>query len=371
MHLIALDIDKSVQINESITYYLNPDYVYVPCQKKNILIKQNEPVYMGMPISKESTSPVSGKVFGIKPLYLLDKSHNFVVIANDFREMSKTTKARKKLKSSQDLLTILENNKETELLNLFKSSKTFSNIVIKTIDDNPYVYNKVFLLKENMEDILDILDQISLLYQSINNLIVIKNTDAYIIDSVLKLLGTYPKTKLTLVNPEYPISRTDILQEKLNLKSNTLYLDVFDLIKIKHLLNNELDTKQIITISGNAIKESKVLIIKSNILLSDIIDRFIEIKESVYEIIINGLMTGFKIKDARVFVITKEVKSINIMKKNHHKSKECINCGECIKICPFKVNPLTLKNKDKCINCGLCTYICPSYINLREILEKR
>ncbi len=371
MNLITLDIDKNININKNITYYLNPDYVYIPCQKKDILIKQNESVYMGMPISKEANSPISGQVIGIKPLYLLEKSHNFIVIANDYREMSKEQKARKKLKSSQDLLKLLETNQETKLLNLFKSNKTYSNIVIKCIDDNPYIYNHVFLLKEDIEDILDILEQISLLYQSNNNLIVIKNTDAYIIDSVLKILGTYPKVKLTLVNPEYPISRTDILQDKLNLKNDTLYLDIFDIIKIKHLLNNELITKQIITISGNALKESKVLIIKTNTLLSDVIDKFMEITDSNYDIIINGLMTGFKINDSRNFVITKEVKSINIMKKNNIKPRECINCGACIRICPYKVNPLTLKNKDKCINCGLCTYICPSYINLRTYLEKR
>mgnify|MGYP000263150604 FL=1 len=41
-------------------------------------------------------------------------------------------------------------------------------------------------------------------------------------------------------------------------------------------------------------------------------------------------MTGFKINNIDNFVITKEVESINIMKKKDIIVNNCIKCGKCI-----------------------------------------
>ena len=115
-------------------------------------------------------------------------------------------------------------------------------------------------------------------------------------------------------------------------------------------------------------KENKVLRIKINTSLKDVIDKYIDIN-SKCDYIINGLMTGFKINNIDNFIITKEVESINIMKKKTIKESKCIKCGWCIKVCPYGVNPVTLANKENCTKCGLCTYICPCYINLKERLK--
>ena len=96
---------------------------------------------------------------------------------------------------------------------------------------------------------------------------------------------------------------------------------------------------------------------------------FIDGNHEDYDVLINGLMNGFSIKNIDNFIITKDITSINIMKKKDIIKNECIKCGKCISICPEGVNPLSLRNKDKCIDCGLCSYICPCNINLRERLR--
>ena len=109
--------------------------------------------------------------------------------------------------------------------------------------------------------------------------------------------------------------------------------------------------------------------VKINTSLKDVLDKFINIIDEEYDILINGLMNGFIIKNIDDFIITKDITSINIMKKKDIIKNECIKCGKCISICPEGVNPLSLRNKDKCIDCGLCSYICPCNINLRERLR--
>ena len=249
MHLIKLEKDKSISPPTTITYFLNPDYVYIPV--KNIIVKENELVYKWQMVSENIYSPVSGKVLGIKKCNVLNKKQNTLVIENDFREMNKE-KDKKKIKLNiPNLLKLIEEN--PRLFNKLKSSKTFDTIIVSNINDNPYVYNKIFLLKENIDDILELIESLSIIYKSDNNLLIIKNNEAFIIDECLKVIGTYPKIKLTLVNDEYLLENERYLTEKLSLKNNCLYLTVEDILEINDLLKANISTTMIITVSGNAI----------------------------------------------------------------------------------------------------------------------
>ncbi len=367
---IKIDKDKNIIPEEKITYFLNPDFLYIPVDLKDLLVKQNEKVSKNSLISKNIYSPISGIAYGMTKMLINNSKKNVLVIENDFREYAKQEKKHTLKLTIPNLLKILTNTNDKLLLDKFKS-KSFDNIVLSAIDDNPYVYNKVFLLKEKIADILELLEQLSIIYASSNILIVVKNNDSTIINECLKVIGTYPKVKLTIVEDEYLLEKPIILKEKLNLQKSTLLLNVFELLKIKNYLEQEKKTTKLITISGNAIKTSKVIRVKKYTLLEDVINKFIEINYPKYEIIVNGLMTGYNIDNIKNVIITDELNSINIMKKNNHKESACIKCGRCVNICPEKVNPLTKENIQKCTDCGLCSYVCPAYINLRKKLKEK
>ncbi len=360
---MILNKDKNIVINKNITYFLNPDYIYVSASK--IYVKDGDYVYKNGLLADNEVSSVSGKVLGIKKCNVMGKTKTTLVIQNDYREYFKESTSKLRI-SIPNILKLLE--KDKVLFDKFKSSKSFDNIVVSALNDNPYVYNEIFLLKENITDILDFFSKLLNIYKCSNNMLILKNTEQFIIDDCLNVLGSYPEIKLSLVNDEYLLENNDILNKYLKLKGNTLYLKVDEIIKIYNLFKGKVATTKIITISGNGIKESKVLRVKINTSLKEVLDKYIDIEsDSIY--IINGLMNGFKINNIDNFVITKDVESINIMKSKTIIKDKCIRCGKCIKVCPFGVNPLNFKNKDKCIHCGLCTYICPSYINLNERLK--
>lgn len=360
---MILNKDKNIKPNINITYFLNPDYIFIPA--KDIYVKTNEYVYKNQIVADKEASSVSGKVLGIKKSNVFGKLKNTLVIQNDYREYFKDNTSKLKF-TIPNILRLLENNKQ--LFDKFKSSKTFDNIVVYAINDEPYVYNEVFLLKENITDILRIFDKLFNLYTSSCNLLVLKNTEHFIIEDCLNSIGSYPEITLSLVKDEYLLEKTDMLNKYLKLKGNTLFLKVSELLLIYNLFKGKVATTKLITISGDAIKENKVLRVKINTSLKDVIDKYIDIN-SKCDYIINGLMTGFKINNIDNFIITKEVESINIMKKKTIKESKCIKCGRCIKVCPYGVNPVTLANKENCTKCGLCTYICPCYINLKERLK--
>lgn len=354
---MILKKNKLIKPNNNITYFLNPDYIYVAYNK--IYVKKNDYVYKGQAVSDTGYSSVSGKVLGIK-------KKKYLVIENDYREYIKEDKVVRDI-TIENILRLLKNDK---LFSKFKSSIVFDNIVLYAINDNPYVYNEVFLLKENIHDILEFFNKLLVLYNCSNNLLVVKNTDAFVINECLNIIGSYPEINLSLVQDEYLLENNEYLMKYLKLNGNTLFLSISDIIYIYNLFKGKISTTQLITISGDAILESKVIRVKTNTLLSDVINRFIDITCD-YECIVNGLLTGRKIDNINEFVITSNIVSVNLCKIKERVVNDCILCGKCVSICPVGVNMIDLSNKSKCISCGLCSYVCPCNINLRERINKQ
>lgn len=367
MKLISLKKNPNIKINKDIIYYLNPDFVYLP--GSNIQVSQDEQVLKGEKVCSNYASPISGIAFGIKKCLFNKKVQNSLVIENDFRELEDSKEHHYNKITIKNILKCLEENKDKDLLAKFKSQTTFSNIVITTIDDEPYVYNNIFILKENIAELLELIDELGVIYKSNHNYLVVKNIDTAIITDCLNAIGTYPSINLTLVNDEYLLGNVEFILEKLQIKDKTLYLTTSELLKLNNYLKGKDTSTILLTISGDAIKESKILRIKKYTLLKDILSKYFTITVSKYKIIANGLMQGFEITDEFNFVIDESISSINIMASVDIPKSNCINCGKCIEICPKGVNPLTKKNINKCINCGLCSYICPGYVNLKAKLQ--
>src|SRR5699024_2710469 len=99
--------------------------------------------------------------------------NNAFIIANDFKEMDE--KKNKKIKITlENIKKVLLDNKDEELLNKFNID-TIDNIVVSAINDEIYVYNNMYLLKENTNIYLDLIDELRMLYKCNNNYLVIKN----------------------------------------------------------------------------------------------------------------------------------------------------------------------------------------------------
>ena len=149
MRLISLEKDKNIKVSNDIEYFLNPDFIYVPAS--SIFVKQDERIYKGMPVCENYLSPVSGVAFGVKKSLFSSGWHNSLVIENDFREVGNGDLKRNKKLTIKNILKCLEENNVKNLLEKFKSQTEFDNIVITTINDEPYIYNNIFALKRQDE----------------------------------------------------------------------------------------------------------------------------------------------------------------------------------------------------------------------------
>lgn len=339
--------------------FLDPDYIYIPYKQDINLTKihKNE-------LINGYKSSISGYLVGLKMGVFNNLYNNAFIIANDFKELER--KNNKKMKITlENIKRVLLDNNDIELLNKFKIDN-IDNIVVSAINDEVNVYNKMYLLKENISIYLDLIDELRMLFKCSNNYLVIKNNESFIIDECLNVIGTYPSITLTLVEDLYLLENKDFLLDKLNITGNTLYLTIDDIDKLcKYLILID-NTTNIITITDNV--TCKIIRCKKYTLLSDILN-YTYPKLKNYHIIVNGLMRGFEIDNPTYYILTDDIISIHLIKKLPKYNTECLNCGKCIAVCPVDVNPIKGINLDKCIDCGLCTFFCPASINLREKIK--
>lgn len=376
--LIELEQDETIKVSSNVLKYLKPNVIYVPFNDAKALVNINEIVDIGTPLFKTSsliiTSPISGKTKSFKPISTINGQKYALEILNDFEER-KRLEPIKKISLNNIKKEALEKLLYTQFNLDFKDKNI---LILNAIDDNIYANTSSFYLLLNYEGFLEILDKFFKIFTLDKIIICLKETSSENINKLMECLGMYPNIELRILPNLYLLGTNSILLKYLNipisnslvLKTNTLY-DIYNLIK-----RNRQKTDKLITISGNGLKNPSIIQVKIGAPLKSIITDLIELKDTDVEYIAGNLLSG-KVIDINNFIVDEALDSILIMKKKSPTSeKACIQCGQCLNICPVNINPLLLSNtkyknqvKDICLKCGLCSYICPAYINFNKYLE--
>ncbi len=136
--------------------------------------------------------------------------------------------------------------------------------------------------------------------------------------------------------------------------------------------------ERVVTVSGDAIKESKNVLVRIGTPISDVIQFCGGLKSNVKRIIFGGLMTGM----TQFSLFTPIIKSTNaiVFQAEYQRAitGTCVRCGKCSDVCPVKLIPQVMfewitrnliskairYGLDECIECGCCAYIYPANIPL-------
>jgi electron transport complex protein RnfC len=139
--------------------------------------------------------------------------------------------------------------------------------------------------------------------------------------------------------------------------------------------------ERIYSVFGKDIKDPKNVLAPIGATAEDIL-KFLKLDSSqVNSIRVGGLMMGEDIIDDNSIKHTALLKSSNGIILNTAEKlnvTDCINCGECVKVCPVDLAPhkmfkaadnddfenVYLDRLADCMNCNLCNYVCPSNIDL-------
>lgn len=144
--------------------------------------------------------------------------------------------------------------------------------------------------------------------------------------------------------------------------------------------------ERVTTISGDAVKEPKNLLLRIGTTFQEAFDACGGFAKTPEKIIMGGPMMGFAQSTLEVPVI-KGVSGILALSKSQVNSGEqspCIRCGRCVEACPMGLVPSMLsilgeRNKLErakeeyglmnCIECGSCVYTCPAKRNIVQYIR--
>ncbi|MDP2805470.1 MAG: electron transport complex subunit RsxC [Gallionellaceae bacterium] len=139
-------------------------------------------------------------------------------------------------------------------------------------------------------------------------------------------------------------------------------------------------TERIITIAGPTVARPGNYIVPLGTPLRFVLE-YVGARSTASEVILGGPMMGTTIPSLDV-PVTKGVCGVLAFGKKEAAPPHiypCIHCGECVNVCPKKLNPtqmglLAAKREydvmaeqfllGECFECGCCSYVCPSHIPL-------
>ncbi len=361
---MKLQINKdNIQISSITRNKLDVENIYIPVFNTNLVnFNYNDYVYKEETIFDNKFSSISGNLKNFK--ILVDENNKEITtlrIENDYKEKLKFRHGNKKYinkYTKEEILSHIKNYVDDK----FAKNLNCENLFISCIDLDPYEANELFYLKDHTEKILETIDALIDIFNIKEAHILISSKESDVISKTLNMLGTYPKIHLKIVEYFYPLGNDIVLKKFLN-KNNSCILKASFLFNLYYALKRKAKvTEKYITITGNLVENPKVINVKIGCLISEALKNNIKIKDNTnYICIANGVMSG-NIVDINKLIVTNNLRSIIIEKYEEKKEYECINCGECLNVCPLNLNPKL--RKKECIKCGLCSYMCPSNINL-------
>ena len=133
---------------------------------------------------------------------------------------------------------------------------------------------------------------------------------------------------------------------------------------------------RIVTVTGNCIKNPRNFKVLTGTAYADLVPEAGGFKKEPVKIISGGPMMGFCIFDLNV-PVTKTASALLCLSRDDISRMEpsaCINCGQCVEVCPSRLIPKLLSdhaanfNEEEflsnhgleCVECGCCSFICPA-----------
>lgn len=387
MQEVTIKKDINIKLDDTLHVFLNPKFVFFPIREDfKLKVRDNEYVYKNDIVAMDTHghivySSVSGRVLGVKEMPYVDGMLPSLVIENDFKENLKVRKSAKKYIGSYTRKELLDVLSDTSVMYkgkyLYEKLDTTNiDIIINGVENEPYFGNKQFILKDNVDELLETIDLISVSLKAPRVVLAVKNNEEETINKLINVLGTYPNIELKLVSDAYPNGMGEILKLKFKMPT-ALVLDITEIDLIYEAIKRERPVvEKYITITGNAVAPKQVIKVKVGSLLSEIFVTQFNFTEEQVDVYLNGMMTGNIINSLKL-VVDSNIEGILVMKKTEEETEPCIKCGLCSKNCPMGLEPKYVYDHkgnvkkeyyENCIGCGLCNYLCPSNIDLKKIM---
>ncbi len=264
-----------------------------------------------------------------------------------------------------------------DFASLFKTDPPINTIVINGIDQDLGVMTNQFVVKTGIERLIE----------GIGHLKKVTRADRVIIIVPPGLESPANKTgaEVKVIKPIYPNTLAKMVMSHVlgkvvpaGMSCEELgvgFINAEALVALANVFSNgEIPVHKILTVIGKA---NAPLIVKARIgtPVKDILDTFEMQTDHEDRLIMGGPMLGTAIYSEDMPILP-DTDAIMVQDKTQvtlNSDSQCVNCGECVKVCPAKV-PVNMLIRvlgsglfeeaageydlHSCIECGLCNYVC-------------
>ena len=382
-----------------------PDRVCISFSKPSKpAVSVGERVFLGsaltLPEAKRAEhSSISGKIVDIE----LDPEGNAlsVTVENDkLDELAPSvTPFDKKLTeaSPEEILSIIKKAGICESIDGLSVARRIEcalggtrRLIVNCTECEPFLASRKRLVHERPSDILNgakiLLRALEVGFADI----AIDNSDITAIRTLEGVIGDNPLLRLRVTDDKYPQGDKLLIVNAVTGKepparetTSQLGYVVFTAETcaaiFRAFANGMPQTRRIITVGGDCIKDQKVLDVPIGTPLSDIVSCCGGYTSEPAAVISGGLMKGTRLSDEDCFVAKRDTAYLFLSDAyiKPVKPTDCIRCGKCVQNCPMHLMPLYLVKHAKalnikksvamglrsCIECGICAYNCPSGID--------
>ena len=374
------------------------DIAFPPHGQTSLLA--GERVYLGQRISDDATvkpihSSVSGKIREVKrdeDGYVLS-----IVIENDGEDTPdpSLTPFSKKLTetSPEEIVEIIRNAGICETGEGLSVARRIEialggakRLMIDCTECEPFLASRGRLILERAGDVLNgakiLLRALEMPFADI----VVDNSDVGVIRALEAAVGNNPLLRIRVADAKHPQGDKRLIVNAVTGKetpvreaSAQIGYVVFSAEACADIFGAFIkgmpQVRRLVTVSGDAIAESRVIDVPVGTRVSDIVEFCGGYAAEPIKAVCGGLMRGFEMTSDERSVEKSDYAFLFLTDKYKTVSKhtDCLRCGKCVKSCPMHLMPLYLASASKkgnvrralamglknCIECGTCTYNCP------------
>lgn len=275
---------------------------------------------------------------------------------------------------------------------------TIDTLVINGAECEPYSTSDHRVMLEYSDELIEGIDLISRLYPDLRRVyIVVEDNKADAIKKLRRQISDRSDITVYVLPSLYPTGAEKMLIKELTGREvpsgglpadvHTILVNVSTVRAVRRaVVLGEPLMDRIVSVSGNAIKEPRNLLVRIGTPVESMIIDCGGLTAAADKILLGGPMMGRPLTDVSV-PVTKAITAITVLSPEQTElgtRTACIMCSECLNVCPVNLQPILISEAYErgqiekarqlgamdCIECGNCSYICPAKIPLLDNIRK-
>ncbi|MGL4731845.1 MAG: electron transport complex subunit RsxC [Clostridium sp.] len=395
-------------------------HIGAPCEP---IVKKGDRVLVGQKIGQAAGfvsapihSSVSGTVKNVIPmLHPSGKKVLSVIVENDglYEEVEATPHTDYKSLSKDTLLEIIKDGGIVGLGGAcfpthvkLAPKQEIDSIIINGAECEPYLTCDYRLMLEKHSEIIEGLEIISHMFPNAKIYIGIEDNKSDAISILDSALQDHKNIEVKALKTKYPqgaekqliyaLTKRAVPAGKLPADVGCIVQNITTIFAIRNVvLTGKPLTERVVTVTGEAVKSPKNLLVKFGTSLTELVDACDGFVKDPVKVLSGGPMMGMSLISLELPVIkgTSGVLALTRDEADLSDESSCIRCGKCVEACPMWLIPSKLnscvvrgdfetfekENGLSCIECGACSYICPAKRHLtqtcregkRQVMNKR